>query len=58
MPFVPHTNEEIKQMLDTIGVSSIEQLFDEIPAELRNASLEQVPAGCSERVPGTVSRPR
>ena len=48
MPFVPHTNEEIKQMLDTIGVSSIEQLFDEIPAELRNASLEQVPAGCSE----------
>jgi len=48
MPFVPHTDEEIKQMLDTIGVSSTEELFDEIPAHLRDTSLKNVPAGCSE----------
>ena len=30
MPFIPHTKEEVQQMLDTIGVDSIDQLFDEI----------------------------
>lgn len=35
-------------MLDTIGVKSIEDLFDEIPAELRAKPLEIVPAGRSE----------
>ena len=40
MPFIPHTEEEIKSMLDTIGASSIEDLFDEIPAELRAEGLK------------------
>jgi len=31
MPFVPHTNEDERIMLDAIGVKSIEDLFDEIP---------------------------
>ena len=35
MPFVPHTREDEKFMLDTIGVNSIEDLFDEIPEDLR-----------------------
>ena len=35
-------------MLDTIGVSSIDDLFDEIPAELRQFSLDGVPEGLSE----------
>ena len=30
MPFVPHTHEDEKLMLDTIGVDSIEDLFDAI----------------------------
>ena len=34
MPFIPHTEEEIRQMLDTLGASSIDELFDEIPAAL------------------------
>ncbi|WP_455207183.1 aminomethyl-transferring glycine dehydrogenase subunit GcvPA [Kaarinaea lacus] len=48
MPFIPHTEEEIKQMLDTIGVSSIDQLFDEIPAALRHDKLDNVPTRMSE----------
>lgn len=48
MPFIPHTEDEVKQMLQAIGVSSIDQLFDEIPAELRHENLEQVPERASE----------
>lgn len=36
-------------MLDTIGVSGIEQLFDEIPAELRSETLDKVPAALTEQ---------
>jgi len=28
MPFIPHTEQDISDMLETIGVSDIEQLFD------------------------------
>jgi glycine dehydrogenase subunit 1 len=48
MPFIPHTEEEVKQMLDAIGVGSIEDLFDEIPAELRAGELSTIPQGMSE----------
>lgn len=48
MPFIPHTETEIRDMLATIGVDSIEQLFDEIPAELRVDDLPGVPEGVAE----------
>lgn len=48
MPFIPHTEEEIQQMLETIGISSIEDLFDEIPAELKFTGLKDVPEAMSE----------
>ncbi len=48
MPFIPHTEQEISQMLQTIGADSIEDLFDEIPAHLRAAALEAVPVGMTE----------
>jgi len=48
MPFIPHTEEDVKSMLDAIGVESIENLFDEIPAELRAEGLTNVPEGVSE----------
>ena len=35
MPFIPHTPEDIAQMLDTIGVDDIDTLFDEIPESFR-----------------------
>ena len=48
MPYIPHTEEEVREMLDTIGVQSIEDLFDEIPASLRHKKLEGVPTQATE----------
>jgi glycine dehydrogenase subunit 1 len=48
MPFIPHTEQDVSEMLAVIGAPSIEALFDEIPARLRVDSLPDVPAGMSE----------
>ncbi|HWP95017.1 MAG TPA: aminomethyl-transferring glycine dehydrogenase subunit GcvPA [Gammaproteobacteria bacterium] len=48
MPFIPHTEHEIREMLAAIGVDSIERLFDEIPAALRVPDLPGVPEGLTE----------
>jgi glycine dehydrogenase subunit 1 len=48
MPFIPHTEDDIHEMLDAIGVENIDQLFDEIPTELRCGELGAIPAGLSE----------
>src|SRR3954471_22641044 len=48
MPFIPHTDEDVRAMLAAVGVESIEQLFDEIPAELKNTTLSGVPPALSE----------
>jgi glycine dehydrogenase subunit 1 len=49
MPFIPHTEQDIRDMLDTVGVSDIEQLFDEIPANLRSRPLQHIPPAMSEQ---------
>jgi glycine dehydrogenase subunit 1 len=48
MPFIPHTEAEIKTMLSAIGVESIHDLFSEIPADLRINDLPGIPEGLSE----------
>lgn len=48
MPFIPHTPEELSTMLATIGVDSIEQLFAEIPQDLRCGPLSAIPEGLTE----------
>lgn len=48
MPFIPHTEDDVRRMLDTIGVQSIDELFDEIPSILRCEALKHVPAGLTE----------
>ncbi len=48
MPFIPHTDADIDAMLAAIGARSIDDLFDEIPKELRAGKLTQVPEGLSE----------
>jgi glycine dehydrogenase subunit 1 len=48
MPFIPHTDADIGEMLATLGVRDIEALFDEIPATLRAGTLAGVPAGMGE----------
>ncbi len=47
MPFIPHTEQEVRDMLAAVDAAGVEDLFDEIPAELRS-SLKQVPAGLAE----------
>ncbi len=59
MPFIPHTEHDVKEMLDTIGVETIEALFDEIPAELRIDGLsEAIPAGLNEMAVARLMRER
>ena len=48
MPFIPHTEEDVRHMLEVIGVDRIDDLFDEIPSELRVKALQQVPEGMPE----------
>src|ERR1700733_4894550 len=47
MAFIPHTPDDIARMLEVIGARSIDDLFDEIPADLRAGTLN-VPAPMSE----------
>jgi glycine dehydrogenase subunit 1 len=47
MPFIPHTETDVRAMLESIGVDSLERLFDEIPPQLRQIALD-VPPGLSE----------
>lgn len=48
MPYIPHTPDDVQAMLAAIGADSIEQLFDEIPANLKIGELAGLPAGQSE----------
>jgi len=48
MPFIPHTKSDIQTMLKTIGVENIENLFDEIPKNIRMDKFKTIPDGLSE----------
>lgn len=48
MPFIPHTEADVRDMLAAIGAPDIETLFDEIPQSLKVKSLAKVPEGLSE----------
>jgi glycine dehydrogenase subunit 1 len=48
MPFIPHTDDDVRGMLETIGVESIDDLFDEIPRDLLIDDLTGVPDALSE----------
>ncbi|MBS1201994.1 MAG: glycine cleavage system protein [Chromatiaceae bacterium] len=48
MPFIPHTDADVRAMLGAIGVSSVDDLFDEIPPELRIGELGAIPTGLAE----------
>jgi glycine dehydrogenase subunit 1 len=48
MPFIPHSEADLGAMLDVIGVSSLEDLFQEIPSELRCGELTGISTGLSE----------
>ncbi len=48
MRYIPHTDEEIRQMLKVIGAGNIEELFSSIPKEQRCDNRLDLPAGMSE----------
>ena len=58
MPFIPHTEADIKAMLDAIGVDSIDALFEEIPAKLRSGALSRTPDGVTEMEIGRLMQER
>jgi glycine dehydrogenase subunit 1 len=58
MPFIPHTEEEVARMLAAIGVSDMEELFDEIPEELRFRGLKDIPPAVSEMEVGHIMEGR
>jgi glycine dehydrogenase subunit 1 len=48
MPFIPHTDNDIRTMLEAIGAPDIDALFEEIPANLRAPGLPGVPLALNE----------
>jgi glycine cleavage system P protein (glycine dehydrogenase) subunit 1 len=48
MAFIPHTEADVAAMLEAIGVKRIEDLFDEIPPQLRVRALAGVPEELNE----------
>lgn len=51
MPYVQNTEAEVKAMLDAIGASSIDELFNSIPADIRlprETALSGIPSTKSE----------
>ncbi len=49
MPFIPHTDDDVREMLAVIGADDIDSLFDEIPPELRIDGIDTVPQGLNEQ---------
>src|SRR5262245_38352299 len=58
MPFIPHTETDVREMLDAIGASGIDALFEEIPAALRTKSLAGIPEALTEMEVGRLMTER
>ncbi len=58
MPFIPHTEGDVREMLATIGAPSIDTLFEEIPAALRIKSLAGIPEALTEMEVGRLMQQR
>ncbi len=58
MPFIPHTKKDVDEMLAQIGVSDIDELFDEIPEALHIDGLDGVPEAMSEMQIGRLMNER
>jgi glycine dehydrogenase subunit 1 len=48
MPYIPHTTDDTKAMLESIKAPDIQALFDEIPPALQYGELKNIPDGLSE----------
>lgn len=48
MRYIPNAAEDIREMLETIGIDSIDRLFDSIPDEVKLDRLLEIPGPWSE----------
>lgn len=48
MRYAPHTDDDVRQMLQCIGIDGLDGLFDQIPASVRLARPLDLPEGISE----------
>jgi glycine dehydrogenase subunit 1 len=48
MRFAPHTDDDVRQMLDRIGLERLDQLFEQIPPSVRLQRPLEIPDGVSE----------
>lgn len=48
MRYIPHTEEDIRQMLAGIGVKKVDDLFSEVPSDLRLGRALELPEALSE----------
>ena len=46
--YIPNTPEDIQEMLEAIGVKTVEDLFSELPPEVRLNNPLEIPVGVSE----------
>ncbi|MCM3080247.1 MULTISPECIES: aminomethyl-transferring glycine dehydrogenase subunit GcvPA [Brevibacillus] len=46
--YLPQTDQDKREMLETLGISSIEELFADIPEEVRSKGPIQIPEALSE----------
>lgn len=48
MPYIPHTQQDVSEMLSNLNIDNIDALFSEIPQNLRINQLNNIPQGLSE----------
>ena len=48
MRYIPHTEEDVRQMLAGIGVNTVDDLFSEVPSDLRLKRDLDLPEALSE----------
>src|SRR5512138_2991882 len=58
MPFIPHTESDVREMLAAIDAPNIDALFEEIPASLRTRELTGIPEALNEMEVGRLMQAR
>jgi glycine dehydrogenase subunit 1 len=48
MPFIPHTEQDVKEMLDFLKIKNVNDLFDEIPQKLKINGFSNIPEALNE----------
>lgn len=58
MPFIPHTEQDVKEMLNFLNIKNVNDLFDEIPQKLKINGVPNIPEALNELEIGRLMRER